>query len=501
MDKEKAKKVLKEVLKTLGIALSLWVLFFAVMLITVKYSPDNPNTFLLIALVITFIMAYYIPLWYLIHKYVKRKPLRVALYILPFVVPHLFRGSSGISSLVSSLVRFVEHFAYFMVSILQLGLIVGGVVLFIYLMVKKPFWGIALLITAVCVVETVKNLGDTQRMAVTGSIILIVLCAVLLKAYQQKKRKDNGELARIKGQHIYGLSAQSEETVKAIVYQDKIVFKYTMSEETRSFQHITDVSSRSERTFVGQTTIAHRKTNLTSAISLGPRGGVTRTWIRTPETTYTTQDNYKNYWYLSIDTEDGSIILRLNSYSNLDKFVGQCKACITQSNNGQNYADEYENSAEDDDYARPYARGRAYAADHSNDFESNDEAIDIDKMDGATFEHFCADLLRVNGWTDVRVTPASGDHGIDITAEKDDIKWGFQCKRWNDTKVDAVAIGQTYKGKALYECDMVAVITTSTLTAQAEGEAKQLGIKVWGRGKIRQLMSNLDNADDYYLSA
>ena len=228
---------------------------------------------------------------------------------------------------------------------------------------------------------------------------------------------------------------------------------------------------------------------------------MTRTWIRTPETTYTTQDNYKNYWYLSIDTEDGSIILRLNSYSNLDKFVGQCKACITQSNNGQNYADEYENSAEDDDYARPYARGRAYAADHSNDFESNDEAIDIDKMDGATFEHFCADLLRVNGWTDVRVTPASGDHGIDITAEKDDIKWGFQCKRWNDTKVDAVAIGQTYKGKALYECDMVAVITTSTLTAQAEGEAKQLGIKVWGRGKIRQLMSNLDNADDYYLSA
>lgn len=131
----------------------------------------------------------------------------------------------------------------------------------------------------------------------------------------------------------------------------------------------------------------------------------------------------------------------------------------------------------------------------------DDEVIDIDKMDGATFEHFCADLLRVNGWTDVRITPASGDHGIDITAEKDDIKWGFQCKRWNGTKVDAVAIGQTYKGKALYECDMVAVITTSTLTAQAEGEAKQLGIKVWGRGKIRQLMSKLENAEDYYLSA
>ena len=173
---------------------------------------------------------------------------------------------------------------------------------------------------------------------------------------------------------------------------------------------------------------------------------------------------------------------------------------------------EYYDYEEDSTYDRPYARGRAYAANYSNDFESgdgeavcerfaDDEVIDIDEMDGATFEHFCADLLRVNGWTDVQITPASGDHGIDITAEKDDIKWGFQCKRWNGTKVDAVAIGQTYKGKALYECDMVAVITTSTLTAQAEGEAKQLGIKVWGRGKIRQLMSKLDNADDYYLSA
>lgn len=165
---------------------------------------------------------------------------------------------------------------------------------------------------------------------------------------------------------------------------------------------------------------------------------------------------------------------------------------------------DYEDDEEEhtDEADRRYARGRAYTPYHYGNSEckgiedsqyNEDERIDIDKMGGGTFEHFCADLLRVNGWTDVRVTPASDDHGIDITAEKDDIKWGFQCKRWGDTKVDAIAIGQTYKGKALYECDMVAVITTSTLTAQAEGEAKQLGIKVWGRGKIRQLMSKLDN--------
>lgn len=154
---------------------------------------------------------------------------------------------------------------------------------------------------------------------------------------------------------------------------------------------------------------------------------------------------------------------------------------------------EYENYVDDD------------CDEELDDFErgspSLDAQIDVDTMDGTTFEHFCADLLRVNGWTDVRVTRGSGDHGIDITAEKDDIKWGFQCKRWNGTKVDAVAVGQTYKGKAIYKCDMVVIITTSTLTAQAESEAKQLDIKVWGRGKIRQLMDKLDNADNYYLSA
>ena len=154
---------------------------------------------------------------------------------------------------------------------------------------------------------------------------------------------------------------------------------------------------------------------------------------------------------------------------------------------------EYENYVDDD------------CDEELDDFErgspSLDAQIDVDTMDGTTFEHFCADLLRVNGWTDVRVTPGSGDHGIDITAEKDDIKWGFQCKRWNGTKVDAVAVGQTYKGKAIYKCDIVVIITTSTLTAQAESEAKQLDIKVWGRGKIRQLMDKLDNADNYYLSA
>lgn len=73
--------------------------------------------------------------------------------------------------------------------------------------------------------------------------------------------------------------------------------------------------------------------------------------------------------------------------------------------------------------------------DDEDDYESNadllyDTVLAVDNMDGTEFEYFCANLLRVNGYTNVRVTSGSGDQGMDILAEKDNAVWGFQCKRW-----------------------------------------------------------------------
>lgn len=131
---------------------------------------------------------------------------------------------------------------------------------------------------------------------------------------------------------------------------------------------------------------------------------------------------------------------------------------------------------------------------------AEESRIDVDSMSGPDFERFCADLLRIHGYTDIYLTPASGDHGIDITAEKDSLKWGFQCKRWSDTKVDNTTVAQTYTGKALYECDIVAIITTSGFTRQAESEAKQLGVKLWGRNRVKELMQKLEDRERYYFS-
>ena len=51
-----------------------------------------------------------------------------------------------------------------------------------------------------------------------------------------------------------------------------------------------------------------------------------------------------------------------------------------------------------------------------------------DRMDGHTFEHYCAGLLRRNGFHHVEVTRGSGNQGIDILAWKHRKKYGIQCK-------------------------------------------------------------------------
>ena len=49
--------------------------------------------------------------------------------------------------------------------------------------------------------------------------------------------------------------------------------------------------------------------------------------------------------------------------------------------------------------------------------------FDFDKTDGEAFEYFCADLLRANGFTNVELTKKTGDLGVDILAEKEQITY------------------------------------------------------------------------------
>ena len=81
-----------------------------------------------------------------------------------------------------------------------------------------------------------------------------------------------------------------------------------------------------------------------------------------------------------------------------------------------------------------------------------------DRMDGHTFEHYCAGLLRRNGFHHVEVTRGSGDQGIDILAWKHRKKYGIQCKCYS-YYLGNKAIQEAYAGMKFYECDVAAVLT------------------------------------------
>lgn len=114
---------------------------------------------------------------------------------------------------------------------------------------------------------------------------------------------------------------------------------------------------------------------------------------------------------------------------------------------------------------------------------------DYDSMDGHQFEYFCAEILRRNHFMHVEVTQGSGDHGIDILAQKDGITYAIQCKCYS-SNIGNAAIQQAHTGKSLYRKDIAVVMTNRYFTAQAKDEAQSLGVKLWDRDKLDEMISN-----------
>ena len=117
----------------------------------------------------------------------------------------------------------------------------------------------------------------------------------------------------------------------------------------------------------------------------------------------------------------------------------------------------------------------------SNDFS--------DSMDGHQFEEYCANLLKLNGFSSVEVTKASGDQGIDIIAYKNSIKYGIQCKLYSKP-VGNTAVQEVYAGKDFYNCHIGIVLTNSTFTSSAKQLADKLGIILWDKQFFRELRSS-----------
>ena len=104
----------------------------------------------------------------------------------------------------------------------------------------------------------------------------------------------------------------------------------------------------------------------------------------------------------------------------------------------------------------------------------------IDNLDGYEFEKFCVELLQSIGYEKVENTKLSTDYGIDIVAQRDNIKYAIQCKRY-EGKVGNDAIQEAIAGKEYYECNIAIVMTNSSFTKNAERLAKSTGVILWDR--------------------
>ena len=120
------------------------------------------------------------------------------------------------------------------------------------------------------------------------------------------------------------------------------------------------------------------------------------------------------------------------------------------------------------------------------------EILAVDLMEGHQFEHYCADILRKNGYTDVEVTQGSGDQGVDVLAVKDGIKYAIQCKCYA-SDLGNKPVQEVNAGKVIYHCHVGVVMTNRFFTQGAKDAADATGILLWDRNKLVELIRSAKN--------
>lgn len=122
-------------------------------------------------------------------------------------------------------------------------------------------------------------------------------------------------------------------------------------------------------------------------------------------------------------------------------------------------------------------------------FEKTISSIDL--MDGHDFEHWCAEVLRKNGFSDVEVTRGSGDQGVDVTAQKGGIRYAVQCKCYS-SDLGNKPVQEVNTGKTIYHCQVGAVMTNRYFTPGAKQAADATGVLLWDRDTVQQMAENAD---------
>lgn len=114
--------------------------------------------------------------------------------------------------------------------------------------------------------------------------------------------------------------------------------------------------------------------------------------------------------------------------------------------------------------------------------------LEIDKMDGKTFEKYLEVKFEQLGYQVMR-TKYVGDYGADLVTKKDGIKTVIQAKRYK-SNVGIKAVQEAVASKGFYDSEKAMVVTNSFFTKQAKELARKNQVELWDRKEFsRQLLN------------
>jgi restriction system protein len=108
-----------------------------------------------------------------------------------------------------------------------------------------------------------------------------------------------------------------------------------------------------------------------------------------------------------------------------------------------------------------------------------------ENMSPQDFERYCALVLRERQW-DARLTPPSGDQGVDIVADKRGLRIVVQCKKYGKP-VGNRAVQEIVAGIAHQDAQRGVVVATSGYTASAVKLAASNEVLLLHHSELRRI--------------
>jgi len=122
------------------------------------------------------------------------------------------------------------------------------------------------------------------------------------------------------------------------------------------------------------------------------------------------------------------------------------------------------------------------------------QEIEMTDISPYEFEKECARILNKKGFN-ARATKGSGDQGVDVLAEKNNIKIAIQCKQYSKP-VGNKAVQEVIAGKNFYNAQYAAVVSNASFTPSARKLAAKCGVILLDVRMLDNLEEHLKIADN-----